>query len=247
MTGAWRPGARARLAGALYGVSAVPAGFSIWVYSRLVVRGDSVATSARIVGSEGLFRLGFVAEITGVLLFLSSVLLLYRIFRPVSADRAAAMACFGVVGGGIQVLDSLADIAALILLKGGPSLSALAPGQAQALAHVLLRMHMITYDLALVFFGTSFVVLGSLVLQSRFLPRILGALVVVDGLGYVTSAFAFFLSPPLAARLHPFLPFVTAFLGEVPLMLWLIIRGVDEGRWEEQAARGSALPARAIA
>ena len=57
----------------------------------------------------------------------------------------------------------------------------------------------------------------------------------IDGLGFLTFSLASFLSPPLAARLYPYIPFGTA-LGEAALFLWLIIRSVNTERWQEQAA-----------
>ena len=37
---------KARLAGTLYLISAAPAGFSVWVFSKLVVRGDPTTSAA---------------------------------------------------------------------------------------------------------------------------------------------------------------------------------------------------------
>jgi hypothetical protein len=229
------PRVKARLAGALYLISGVPAGFSVHVILKLVVRGDPAATATNILGSEGLFRLGFVAEIVGILFFVGAVLFLYELFKPVSRSLALLYLFFSLIGSAIQSLDSLADMAALLLLKGGGGLAAVTTGQAQALALVFLRMHTLDYDLALVFFGVSSILIGTLVLQSTFLPRVLGVLMAIDGLGYLTSSFATFLSPPFAAHLYPYLPFMTAVLGEASLMLWLIVKGVDARRWEEQA------------
>ena len=230
------PRVKARLAGALYVISAVPAGFSVYVFLKLVVRSDPAATAANILGSEGLFRLGFVAEIVGILFLVGAVLFLHELFKPASRSLALLLVFFGLIGSAIQALDSLADIAALILLKGGSGLTAFTTGQAQALALVFLRLHMLVYDLALVFFGVFSILIGCLVLKSTFLPRVLGVLMAIDGLGYLIVAFATFLSPPFAAQLYPYLPFLTALLGEPPLMLWLIVKGVNAQRWEEQAA-----------
>lgn len=230
------PRVRARLAGALYLISAVPAGFSVSVLLKLVVRGDPAATATNILGSEGLFRLGFAAEIVGILFFVGAVLFLYELFKPVSRSLALLLVFFGLIGSAIQALDSLADNAALLLLKGASSFTALTTGQAQALALVFLRLHMIVYDLALVFFGVFSILIGYLVIKSTFLPRVLGVLMAIDGLGYLSFSFATFLSPPFAAHLYPYVPFLTAILGEASLMLWLVVKGVDAQRWEEQAA-----------
>ena len=231
------PVIEARLAGALYGISAVPAGFSVYVLMKLVVRGDPAATAANILGSEGWFRLGLTADLVGILFFVGAMLCLYELLRPVNRSLALLLLCFSLIGSAIQALDSLQALAALLVLKGGSGLPALAGGQAQALAYLFLRLHTLAYDLALVFFGCSTALMGCLVLRSTFLPRIFGVLLAVDGAAYLVFSLATFLSPPVATRLYPYVPFATALLGEPPLMLWLIIRGVDRPRWEEQAAR----------
>ena len=77
---------------------------------------------------------------------------------------------------------------------------------------------------------------GFLILRSMFMPRIFGALLAISGLGWML-----YLVPRLAV--HLFFPYVAAAsaMGEIPLMLWLLLRGVDTRRWREPA--GSAVPA----
>src|SRR5206468_7626869 len=61
------------------------------------------------------------------------------------------------------------------------------------------------------------------------LPRILGVLMVLAGLSYVL-----FLSPPLARSLQPYI-LVFPGVGQISLTLWLLVMGVSEQRWKEQA------------
>jgi hypothetical protein len=82
----------------------------------------------------------------------------------------------------------------------------------------------------LVFFGFYCLLIGLLIFRSTFLPRILGALMVFGGLGWLT-----FLSPPLANYLSPWNMF-PGVLGEVSLTLWLLVIGVNAQRWNEQAS-----------
>lgn len=230
------PARTARLAAVLYIVSGVPAGYSVSTFTKLVVRSDAAATAANVLRSEGAFRLAFAGDLVGILLVLGSLLLLYGLFKPVNASLARFVMSAVIIGSTLQALNALGDLAALLLLKGGAGLSALSTGQAQALALVFLRLHMLSYDIALVFYGAGYVVMGPLLLQATFLPRILGPLIVLDGLGYMTLSFTLFLAPPVAAHLHPFVPYGTAILGEGSLMLWLLVKGVNAERWHEQAA-----------
>jgi len=82
----------------------------------------------------------------------------------------------------------------------------------------------------LVFFGFYCLLIGYLIFRSTFLPRILGVLMAIAGLGWLT-----FLSPPLANHLSPY-NLAPGILGEGLLTLWLLAIGVNEQRWKEQAS-----------
>ena len=228
--------ATARLAAALNILSAVPDGFSVSVVRKLVVRGDATATAANILGSEGLFRLGVVADLGALMLFIASGVLLYELFKPASRSLGLLFLVLFEACALIQSLNAIHNLAALLLVKGGPGLSGLAPAQANAMALVFLRLYSLNFNLALVFGGASSIVMGSLILRATFVPRIIGPLMILDGLGYLTFSLAAFLSPSLAARIYPYIPFVTAAIGEGALFLWLIVKGVNAERWQEQAA-----------
>jgi hypothetical protein len=86
----------------------------------------------------------------------------------------------------------------------------------------------------LVFFGFYCLLIGYLIFRSTFLPRILGVLMALAGLGWLT-----FLSPPLANYLSPYI-FVPGLLGEGSLTLWLLVMGVNVQRWNEQASAAGA-------
>ena len=87
---------------------------------------------------------------------------------------------------------------------------------------------------SLAFFGVYCLLIGYLILRSNFLPHILGVLMAIGGLGWLT-----FLIPSLASRFRPY-NFAPGMVGEGALTLWLLIRGVDSARWEEQAGKGPA-------
>jgi hypothetical protein len=94
---------------------------------------------------------------------------------------------------------------------------------------LLSLFHRAPYEISsLVFFGPYCLLIGYLIIRSTFLPRILGVLTAFAGLGWLI-----FLSP-LVQHLAPYLK-VLGFVAEMSLMLWLIVKGVNVQRWEDQA------------
>jgi hypothetical protein len=58
-------------------------------------------------------------------------------------------------------------------------------------------------------------------------------------MGWAGVGWALFLWPPLASYLYPLIALVAAF-GEIPLLLWLLVVGVNNQRWKEQASAADA-------
>jgi len=94
---------------------------------------------------------------------------------------------------------------------------------------ILSSLHL-THANPLIFFGFYCLLIGYLIFRSTFLPGILGVLMAIGGLGWLT-----FLSPALASRLSPY-NLAPGILGEGSLTLWLLVVGVNVQRWKEQAS-----------
>ena len=226
------PRLKARMAGACQLLEAITATFGqVIVLNKLVVSGNAAATAANILGHERLFWLGFASSLMGVVFHIVWALLIYVLLKHVNRSLSLLAAFFVLVSCAMQALTSLLYLAPLLILQGGSSLSAFTAEQLQALALMFLKLNQYAYNIDLVFFGLWCVLTGYLIFRSTFLPRILGVLLTISGLGYLT-----YLYPPLAYRL--FFPYiaVAAALGEIPLELWLIVMGVNAQRWNEQAS-----------
>ena len=226
------PRFKARMAGACQLLEAITATFGqVIVLGRLVVAGNAAATAANILGHERLFWLGFASSLLGVAFHIAWALLIYVLLKPVNRSLSLLAAFFVLVACAMQALTSLLYLAPLLILQGASSLSAFTAEQLQALALMFVKLNAYVFDIYLVFFGIWCVLTGYLIFRSTFLPRILGVLLTISGLGWVT-----YLYPPLATRL--FFPFIAAAsaLGEIPLELWLIVMGVNDQRWKEQAS-----------
>jgi hypothetical protein len=122
---------------------------------------------------------------------------------------------------------------------------ALSPSQLQALASLPGDLASSDYTLHTVFFGLDILVFAFLVLRSAFLPRTIGVLLAIDGLAYLCYSFTDILAPGAAAQLIPWIQ-LPALIGEGALCLWLLVVGIDQDRWKQQAKAALQLQSRQL-
>src|SRR5271157_1002335 len=230
------PRTKARIAGLLYLIVIVGGIFAeIFVRGQLVVHGDAAATAHNILAHQLLFRLGFAVELFYCCACnLPITVIFYNLFKVVNRNVTLLMVFLDLVVTAIESISLLAHYAPLILLGGGHHLSAFTAEQLQAAAYVSLQLFEHGFAISLVFFGFDCLVMGYLIFRSNFLPRILGVLLAIEGLGYLVNSFALFLAPALQARIFPY--FMATGIAEVALCLWLLVMGVNVQRWKEQAS-----------
>jgi hypothetical protein len=225
----------ARIAGFLYLIVIVGGIFAeIFVRGRLVVHGDPAATAHNIMAHELLYRLGFTAELFYCVCNVPLIVIFYNLFKVVNRNVTLLMVFLDLTVNTIESVSLLAHFAPLLLLGGGHHLSAFTAEQLQTAAYVSLELFEHGFAICLVFFGLDCIAMAYLIVHSKFLPRILGVLLAIEGLGYLVNSFTLFLAPALQARIFPY--FVATGLAEVALCLWLLIMGVNEQRWKEQAS-----------
>jgi Domain of unknown function (DUF4386) len=201
----------------------------VLVLGGLVVAGDGAATARNIMAHELRFQLGFAASLIAVLFHIAWAYLFYDLFKAVNRRLSAFATCIILVGCAIQAVTCLLYLAPMLFLRGGDSMSAFTTPQLQQLALRFVALNGQAFDLYLVFFGFWCILIGYLIFQSGFMPRILGVLLAISGLGW-----AMFLAPPLAHHMFRYIAAASA-LGEIPLQFWLLVFGVNNERWHEQA------------
>jgi hypothetical protein len=229
------PRLKARMAGLFELLEALTSGFGqVLVPRMLVVSGDAAATGANVLAHELLFRLGLAAAVIAVACHIAWTLLFYQLFKPVNTTLSLLAAFLGLVAIAMQAFSSVFQLAPLVVLEGGGTLSAFNVEQLQALALMFFKLNAHAFDIYLVFFGFWCVLIGYLIFRSTFLPRILGVLEASAGLCWLT-----FLWLPLAQYLSPYNQ-AFAGIGELSLTLWLLVMGVNEQRWKEQASAAEA-------
>jgi hypothetical protein len=122
----------------------------------------------------------------------------------------------------------------LFLLGNANYLQAFEPQQLQVLSYIFIRVDAYGSGIGLIFFGFTVLVLGYLIFRSGYLPRILGVLMVITGVCYLTNSIALLLDPAFADRLSPFI-LLPAFIGELSVSLWLLVKGVNVPKWQTRA------------
>jgi hypothetical protein len=224
------PHGKARLAGVFELLEgAASASGQVGILSLLVVQNSPAATAHNIIANESLFRLGFVVSVAGVGFHLAWGLLIYQLLKPVNRTVAALAVWFVVVTSAVQAMTAFLYLSPLVVLQSGASLGGLSTDQVQSLAFVFIKLNAAAFRLDLVLFGVWCMLTGYLIWKSSFLPRLLGALLAIDGFGGVLYVWQ-----PLAASLLPAI-IAAAALAEIPIPLWLIVRGVDDKAWTERA------------
>ncbi|HEY7094336.1 MAG TPA: DUF4386 domain-containing protein [Ktedonobacterales bacterium] len=222
----------ARIAGVLFLLTLVAGGFGeAYAPSQLIVPGDATATAHNLLASDPLFRLGFVAYLVEVVCDVTLTLLLYVLLRPVHPNLALLAVFFRLMGTATFAFGELFYFAPSLILGSDAYLNTFSPDQLNTLALLSFNVYTAAFDLFTVF-GVASVLLGYLMLRSGYLPRVLGILWILAGLGFVTRNVVFVLAPDYASSLL----LVPNALAVLSLGVWLLVRGVNVVKWNERAA-----------
>jgi len=225
------PRTKARITGVFYLLTILSGIFAQgFVSGKLVVDGDAAATATNILAHRGLFQLGFAVYLIEMACQIAMTALFYELLRPAGRSVSLLAAFLGLAGCVIKTFSRVFFIAPLFVLGGAHYLSVFRAEQLQALALLFLKVNDKGAEIALVFFGIYALLTGYLVIKSTFLPRFLGWLGIFGGLGWLN-----FLYPPLAYRLLPYILMV-GLIGSAAKILWLLVFGVNEQQWKEQAS-----------
>jgi hypothetical protein len=229
------PRAKGRITGACY-LAIFVAGviYMVLVPSTGLLNNNDAAAVDYIVSHQTAFWAGYPFLLLVVVFRLIVMLLFYELFKPVNKSISLLAVYFNIVATTMQAVTCIFLLTPLILLGGEHYLTAFTPDQLHALAIVAMKLYHLCYIIALAFFGCYDLLIGYLAFKSTFLPRPIGVLMVITGLGWLT-----FFIPPVAAYLLPYNAIIAGIVGEGAMILWLLVMGVNSQRWNEQANKAS--------
>ena len=187
--------------------------------------GEARQVYQAIATNEGAFRLGLAIALISAFLFLMAAWGLYVLLRPVNKDLALLFLLLAnVVGVAIQCASMFLLISALLQGDGASRMPAFSAAQLEGLAYLSINVYKTGFVTAQLFFGTWLFPLGHLVYKSRFLPRFLGVLLMLDGIAVLIWFLQTLVLPTYPAIRYPGL--IVSFAAEVGLALWLLVKGV---------------------
>lgn len=209
-----------------------PVGYAEFtLYPKLVIAGNTEQTVHNIGVQGGLFVIVILCYFVN---FIEDVIIawaLYVLLAPVNRALSLLTAWFRLLYTAIALVGVLQLATAYRLVHDPDFLTTFGPGQLGAQVQGLLDSFRYGWSFSLIVFGIHLILLGYLIYRSGYIPKLIGILLVIDGLGWMVNDLKPYLYP--SANLD-FL-FIT-FFGELVFMLWLLVMG-----WRIQGSAGPAL------
>jgi hypothetical protein len=223
----------ARIAGILILASIVAGGFGeFYVPTKLIVAADAKATANNIIAFNSLFRLGFAGYLVEAACDIALAWIMYVLLRPVQKDVALLAAFFGLVSTATFAGAELFFFASTFILGGADYLKTFSPAQLNTLGLLSIKFYTYGSVIFMAFYGIATTIRGYLIYRSGYLPRFLGALLAIAGLGFILKNFAVV----LALAYVPDAVLAAMPLAVLTLSAWLLVKGVDVPKWEAKVA-----------
>ncbi len=215
----------ARITGFWYLLWAITGMYSVmYVTPKIIVSGDAVATGANMLAHEFLFKTHIITDFLSIVLTLVLVWALYRLFKQVSERQAKFMVALLIVTLPAAFIMAAFNIASLMIYKG-QVLTTFELAQRQDLGMFFLKLNDYATTAFTAFWGLWLFPMAILVYKSRFLPRLLGVWLAINGLVYVVLSLTSLLWPSYRSMVFNY--GMPAMFGELAFAIWLVARGAN--------------------
>jgi len=222
----------ARIAGFCYLIVIATGLFSeVCVRQTLRVANDALATAHNIQTNEMLFRWGFVADLINFVVGIPTILIIYHFFKKSNKIILQIALALVIIQTAIIAVNLLNQITPLLLLGNDTYLNTLQPNQLATLSLLYLNIQSIGYGIGLVFFGFYCILIGYAIFKTNAIPKFIAVAYAIAGLCYLINSFTMFLSKGFANQMFVYLA-IPIFIGELSLCMWLLIKGIDTTKLE---------------
>jgi hypothetical protein len=226
----------ARIAGLCYLIVIATGLFSeVFVRQALRVSNDALETAHNIQTNEMLFRWGFVADLINFVVGIPTIFIIYHFFKKSNKIILQIALALVIIQTAIIAVNLLNQITPLLLLGNDTYLNSFQPNQLATLSLLSLNIQSLGYGIGLVFFGFYCIIIGYVIIKTNAIPKIIGAAYAIAGFCYLINSFTMFLSKGFENPLFVYLA-IPIFIGELSLCLWLLIKGIDTSKLENNCS-----------
>lgn len=202
----------------------------LYLPGKIIVAGDAAATAANITGNPTLFRLTFASYLVEGICDVALCVFWYILLKPVDRNLALLSAFFGIVSMVTFAVAQASFFASSLVLRETGGMLAFSVEQRQALALLSIRIAGMIAWLFVCMYGIATMIRGYLIMRSGYLPRVLGILFIIGGAGFFLRSATYIVAPSYSS---PVLLLPMALAG-IPMMFWLLFRGIDTQRVERR-------------
>ncbi len=190
------------------------------IFPNLIDYKNPEVTANNILNNQSLFTVGIFLNFITIICDIIVAWALYIFLKPINKSLSLLVAWFRLIYAGIYLIALLNLIKVLNLLTADKYF--VATDQNQIYDQILFFMKSFGNEMSfgLILFGIYLGVLGYLVLRSNYIPKILGWILILAGIGYFISYSGRFLFPDINTEI-----LMITFFGELIFMLWLLIKG----------------------
>lgn len=189
------------------------------VYSKLVVERNPAQTIANILAHHTLFIFGIFGYVITFAFDVVAAWAFYVLLKPVNSNYSLLTAWFRLVYT-VIALAAVANLFVVLRLVSGDYSTIFSPGQLDAQVKLAFTAFRSDWSFGFLFFGIHLVMLGALVIRSRYIPTLLGVLLVIAGLGWAVTTLGPLFFPDIRLQLVKL-----TFFGEMIFMVWLLLGG----------------------
>ena len=205
------------------------------VGERMIVWRDAAATAANILEHKNLYLSAVAVYLFEMACSVATVALMYVLLKPAGASLSLVGACLGLTACILKTGGRVLFAAPVYVLGATQRFHTLGPDAVKEVSLILLLVNDHAAGIAMAFFGFHSLCSGVLMLRATFLPRILGVISLIGGLGWLAH-----LWPPFGYGVNDVV-MLFALLGVAVMTFWFLVFGVNEPRWREQAGEGARL------